>query len=286
MRDAPDMLLNGTILPAAEARVPVTDRGFRFGDGVFETIRLHKGVPYQWEAHLARLSAGLVALKIDFALDWQKHARALLNHNAATEGFLRLSVTRGSGSRGYLPTEDATPTWLIETLPPSPAPSEPCRLVLSSITKPPLSSLPTNQKIAQGLNSTLALLDATERGGDDALQLSADERLCEAASANLFWIEGNTLYTPTLETGCLAGTTRARILELAKLDRVEVNASLGSLRNADAVFLTNSRVGVWPVASLAPQGWEFNTTHPAITTLREALDADRDAHTTNNREVW
>ena len=74
--------INGQFMPAGQATINVADRGFRFGDGVFETIRLVEGVPYQWEAHLARLNAGLAALRITPPnADWQAAAHQLIQKN-------------------------------------------------------------------------------------------------------------------------------------------------------------------------------------------------------------
>lgn len=268
--------LNGEFVPADKARVPVTDRGFRFGDGVFETIRLEQGRPYQWQLHLARLQAGLAALRITApAIDWRRVADELIQRNAATQGFLRLTVTRGSGSKGYVPDAGIVPFWVMEYLPPALETTSPCKLWVSSIQRSPLSVLPTNSKLNHGIGSTLALLDARDNGGDEALMLSSSGKLCEAASANLFWVKDGTLYTPALSTGCLDGTTRAAVLRLAPLPTQEVVAEIDALATADAVFLTNTRAGIWPVSTLIPEGWEYDAAHPCIAELRVRLASDR-----------
>lgn len=275
--------LNGVLLPAAEALLPVADRGFRFGDGVFETISVHHGVPYQWEAHMARLATGLEVLRVSLpAVDWQAHARALLHQHQAVEGTLRLSVSRGVGSRGYLP-EDATPNWVIEYLPVRPLPTAPAQLWLSQTARTPL---PGNHKLAQGLSSVLALMEAQDHGCEEALQLTPNRLVSCAASANLFWIKGKALFTPSLATHCLAGTTRAAILRLSPLPVHACEAELEVLSSADAVFLSNSRYGVWPVAALAPAGLTFAADHPLIAQLAQLLVADRDAYSQTHHALW
>ena len=268
--------LNGIFLPAEEARIPVADRGFRFGDGVFETIRLEAGVAYQWQLHLSRMFAGLATLRITPPdINWHAIARELIARNQAKSGFLRISVSRGSGSRGYLPDADITPTWIIEYLPPVDLPKKPFTLWLSATLRPPLAALPVNHKLAHGIGSTLALLDARDHGCEEALMLSSEGMLCETASANLFWVRGDTLFTPALSNGCLAGTTRATILRLTPIACREVSSELATLQSAEAVFISNTRLGIWPIAALAPNGWKFDTQHHVIGELIARLNADR-----------
>ena len=280
--------LNGRYVLASRAAVPVTDRGFRFGDGVFETIRLTQGVPYRWEAHITRLTEGLTALRIPAPkTDLAVTARRLIRKNKTGEGFLRIAVSRGTGSRGYLPHPPTAPAnWLIEHLPPTPVPQQPYRLWLSTRARIPLQCLPTNAKLAQGLGSTLALLEAQDYACDEALQLSTGGLLCEAASANLFWIKHETLCTPSLETGCLAGVTRETLLRLSPLPTRVLEANIAELQSAEAVFLSNTRLGVWPVHTLQPMGWEWRAEHPIIQQLQQALADDRDVYTAAHRKAW
>lgn len=277
--------LNGAFLSEHEAQLPIADRGFRFGDGVFETLRLHEGVPYQWELHLSRLGAGLAALRITPpTVDWHSIARQLIAKNQARGGFLRLSISRGVGSQGYLPHADIVANWAMEYLPPVAAPHAPFRVYVSSITRPALTALPVNHKLAQGVGSTLALMEARDHGADEALMLSHDGHISEASSGNIFWVSGNQLFTPALSTGCLAGTTRAALMRLAQVH--EVTADMHALLAADAVFITNARLGLWPVALLLPSGTHYEATHPQIQQLAAQLEADREAYATTHAKDW
>ena len=273
MHEKTIICLNGTYVPSDQALIHVSDRGFRFGDGVFETIRLVNGTPYQWPLHLERLAQGLTALRIAMpTVDWKSASQELIQRNRATNGFLRIAISRGMGSRGYLP-DASTPTWVMEYLPPTPMPEKPFRLCLSQWRRAPLHVLPANAKLEQGANSTLALLEAHENNCDEALQLTTDAHLCETASANLFWIKGNTLYTPALTTGCVAGTTRNAVMRLSPLPWNEVHASINALQEADAIFITNARLGVWPIAEIQPLQIHFNI-HPVIAELQQRLTND------------
>lgn len=277
--------LNGRFIPSSEAMLPISDRGFRFGDGVFETIRLDAGVPYQWDMHISRLEAGLAALRITPPkVDWQASARILIKKNEATEGYLRIAVSRGVGSRGYMPDAGITANWAMEILPRSPREKESCTLWLSTLTRPTAQNLLAQFKLAQGIGSTLALLEARDHSTDDALMLSGSGHISEAASGNIFWLKGDMLYTPTLTTGCLMGTTRAAIMRL--FEAKEVNAHIEEFLAAQAAFLSNVRHGIWPIASLMPHAKTFDTRHPRLLEMAAALAADRASYTATHASQW
>ncbi len=281
-------LLNGKLVLASRAAVPVADRGFRFGDGVFETIRVVKSVPYQWEFHLQRLTQSLDAVAITPPeVDWAAQAKKLLQKNRLTHGFLRIAISRGVGSRGYMPFPPEMPChWVMEILPELPMPRKPCRLWLSKRPRIPLVCLPVNSKLAHGLNNTLALLEANAAQCDDALQLTTEGFIAETASANIFWIRDNTLFTPPLDTGCLNGSTRDAIMRLSPLPLRAAMVGISELQQADAVFITNCRVGVWPVTSIEPLGYRFNAKHALVLQLERLLHADITRYTRKHRNRW
>lgn len=251
--------VNGRFVLAHHAVVPITDRGFRLGDGLFETIRVAQGVPFQWNLHEHRLIQGLLALRIaPIKTDIKSIVKKLIHKNKLDSGFVRIAITRGVGSQGYRPSANIHPTLVIETLPLPTSPLKAASCWLSKVTKPALSSLPVHSKIAHGINSTLALLEATDHHCNEALMLSSQGQLCEAASGNIFWFRDDILYTPTLETGCLSGTTREAILRLSPYPVRLVSCGISELHGAHAVFLTNCNWGVLPVVSLEPQGWKWN----------------------------
>jgi branched-subunit amino acid aminotransferase/4-amino-4-deoxychorismate lyase len=254
----PKILINSQFFEHKEALIHVEERGFRFGDGVFETIGIYGGLPYLWHYHQERLEAGLRALRITFdthALLLQ--AMGLLVANRVKEGLLRISISRGVGSRGYLPLQ-SIPTLVMETLPYAQAPKE-AMLWLSSYEKISPRALPTHCKLAQGLNSTLARMEATENNCYDALQRSMHGHIAETSSANIFWLTENVLFTPSLATGALGGTTRRRICELSLYKVEEGEYSVDALRSAEAVIITNAAVGIVAVSGLNPLGLEWQS---------------------------
>ena len=277
--------LNHKLTPASEALVPVTDRGFRFGDGVFETIRVHGGVPYRFEWHMQRLTAGLKAANIVFdSNNLPSECADLLRRNQCGEGLLRIQVTRGSSGSGYLPAE-APPTCLIETMPLTPSPAEPISLYLSSYRRIPATCLPVSAKLAQGMNSTLARMEAHEHGCFEALQLTTSGIIAQCSSSNIFWRKGNTLYTPALDAGVLEGSMRAAILSLYPHTIHETHADMEALAGADAICITNSAWLALPVKQLIPHGLMWESVQLAVT-MRELLEADIDNDTARSSSFW
>lgn len=271
--------LNGAFIPLTDALLHCDERGFRFGDGVFETIPVHYGAPYLLAYHLQRLEAGLNALSITCDLASLPPAiDETIKANRMQEGIIRLSLSRGGDSRGYLPADPAAPpTCLIQPLPlPLPL-SRPISLWLSRWQKPSPLTLPTACKLAQGMNATLARMEAEREGCDEALQLSAEGMVSEASAASLFWIAEDRLHTPPLGTGALAGVTRRRIMENPFCEVVEAAIPVAALASAQAVFLTNASRGVVEVSSLRPLELHWQS-HPLVKRLSNWRTNDIETH--------
>lgn len=252
------VLLDGRLAPETGAQVSIFDRGFLYGDGLFETLRICRGRLPLVRRHLERLESGLRLLRIDLpgggsALADQ--ATRLVKVNSVQDGLLRLQVTRGAGPRGYSPRGATRPTVLLTTHSlPAPAGScpPPVRLITSSHriwSRSPLNRVKSTAKLLH----VLARAEADEAGADDALLLNEDDAVVEASSANLFWIEEGRVLTPPLESGALPGVTRALVLEAAQKTgsvAAEVSCQMPALTRAEAVFLTNSAHGVVEVGFL------------------------------------
>ncbi len=172
------------------------------------------------------------------------------------------TFSRGNGGRGYLPSADATPTCIVETLPPADIPSEPVSLLASTYAKIPASAIPV-YKHCNGLNHTLARMEAAKYECFDALMLGETGYVCETTSANIFWVKNKTLFTPGLECGPMSGSIRAALLEISPYPVKEVRASVATLADADAVFLTNVAWKVLPVAELKPLGLRWHSENAA-----------------------
>ncbi len=253
------IIINDKLINEKRATISVKDRGFRFGDGVFETCLVKAGIIYNFEHHISRLQAGLLAIKIHFDLKKIKpFCYQLLIKNNLKNGFIRIAISRGIGSLGYLPKNNPSPTLVIETIKPNPNKQNPTKLMVSSLEKPSSKALPVAYKLMQGLNSILVKMEAVENNCFDGLILNHKRQICETSSANIFWIKNETLYTPHQDCGCLQGTIRQKIIQLSPIKVKLVKAKLAVLLAAEEVFITNVAIGVLAVKQIDQQ--EFIST--------------------------
>jgi len=253
------VFLNGQFVPEAQATVSVFDRAFLYGDGLFETMRVANGKPFRWWQHLERLRNGgdFLGIKLPFACKTlEPQAQELITRNQMPEALLRLTVSRGVGLRGYSPSGAVQPT-VVMTLHPLPAmPSVGWKLHTSSFRLPagePLAHFKTANKLAQ----ILARAEADAVGADEALLCNTDGHVVEGASSNLFWLEGDTVCTPPLASGILAGVTRAVTLELCaqlRIPTAERQLTTEALRRTEGLFLTLSSLGIVPIRELDGAG--------------------------------
>ncbi len=251
------VFLNGQFLPEAQAVVPVNDRGFLYGDGLFETMRVFNGRPFRMAQHLERMVRGADFLKIKLPLtpkELQKAAEELISKNQMPDSVLRVTLTRGPGERGYSINGSDKPTLVmsLHTCPPL-DPANPTRwaLVSSSIRIPAsdtLSSFKTTSKLVQ----VAARAEAETKDADEALLINTNGEVAEAAGANLFWVYHDKICTTPTGRGVLPGITRAVVLEICQVLGLETNKRVikpEALKNAEAIFLTQSALGIITVSS-------------------------------------
>ncbi len=244
-------IFNHKLIKSEEICISPQDRGFRYGDGVFDALIVSNGRIYQFNWHIERLASGLQAIKINFDVaELKPLCEHLLQTNNVKEGLLRIQITRGISGRGYLPNEKATPTLLIETMAMPVIDKSPISLWQSKYSKISSKALPMKFKLCQGLNSTLARMEAAENNCFDALMLNENNEICETSSANIFWLKNGELYTPSLACGVLEGSIRAAIIRLWQGKLHEVTENIETLKTAQAVFITNVAWKVIAVSEL------------------------------------
>lgn len=250
-----------------KAQLSLQDRGLRYGDGVFETIRVVDGHIPLLKPHLTRLFKSLARLNISLARSTiiQSLKAAELYTNTLS-GVVRLTVTRGSGGRGYLSEANIVPCIILEIYEGYP-------------DKPPTASVHScdirlaNQHQLAGIKTLSALtyvLASEERRGkpfDEGLLFNEDDQLIEATSHNIFIVnKSGSIATPQLNQCGVAGVMRAKVIALLKktsqLMVEETAISKSMLSDSKEVFLTNSVIGVWPVTS-----WydKKNVSTPSVT---------------------
>ncbi|MET0271573.1 MAG: aminotransferase class IV [Phenylobacterium sp.] len=239
--------------------IQADDRGFTLGDGLFETLLAEAGALRDLDAHLDRMAAGCVVLGLP--PPDRVEAEGLMGQ-ALCEGGLtgvraavRLTLTVGSGGRGLDRPEPLQPT-MVATAAPSPKPETPARLVTSTVRRNDQSPAARLKSLAY-LDNVLARAEARAAGADEAVMLNTRGEVACAAAANLFWVADGRLHTPALDCGVLAGIQRGRVIAAAgrlKLPVAEVRAGPDALAAAEAIFLTNSLIGLRPVERLDGRG--------------------------------
>jgi branched-chain amino acid aminotransferase len=249
------IFLNGQFLPETEAVVRVNDRGFMYGDGLFETMRVVNGTPFRMAQHLERMMRGADFLKIKSPFtpkELEKFAAQLIEKNKMPDAILRVMLTRGPGERGYAFNGECKPT-IVMTLHAAPPLENHIQwsLITSSFRIPaadPISSFKTTSKILH----VMARAEAAEKDADEALLINTNGEVAETASGNLFWVYQDKICTVPTGRGVLPGITRAVVLEICQMLGLQVNKRVikpEALRNSEGIFVTQSALGIVPVAS-------------------------------------
>ncbi len=250
------VFVQGKFVPEEQATVSVFDRGFRYGDALFETLLLRNGKTFRWADHWRRFERSANFLKIPLSYTSEglfAVAQALVERNVFADGMLRIHLTRGVGPRGYAPGGDETP-FLIMSL--HQAPGSPPRIAWNLCTSrfritagDPLA----NHKTGNRLLNVCAAMEAQEQGVEEAILLNTNNDVAEASSSNVFWISNGTVGTPPLSAGSLPGVTRKIVLELCEtlaIPHVEQNLHAAALSQMDGVFLTLSSRGIVEAGTL------------------------------------
>jgi len=246
----PDIaFLNGAFLPLAEARVSVEDRGFLFGDGVYEVVRTYGATPFLLDRHLERLERSLAEVRI--APDWGRAdlegwIAVAVERAGYPEAKIYIQVTRGAAPRDHkFPDVPVTTLVTVTPIAPLPAPMQEAGVAVISV--PDLRWGRCDVKSLQLLPNVLARQEAAEAGAFEALLTGPDGVVNEGAGSNLFIVSGGALVTPALGPRILAGVSRAYVLDLARkmgLATQERDLSLAEVYDADEVLLSGTTIEV------------------------------------------
>ena len=250
------VFLNGRFVPVKNAVVPVLDRGFLYGDGLFETLLVRNSHPFRWARHIERLQLGarFLGIPLPFApARLRAFAAELLERNRMPDAILRVTLSRGSGPRGYSPRGADQPVCVMTAHPAPAANGNPLLKLAAASTRLPAGEPLAGFKTCNKLVQILARREAQERGADEAILLNTRGKVAEADSSNVFWIQRGEVRTPPMAAGILGGVTRQAVLEICASFGVpwaERDASPAQLFRADGVFLTSSVRGVAAAGSL------------------------------------
>ncbi len=253
--------LNGRFLPLEEATVSVEDRGFQFGDGVYEVIRVYRGVPFRPHDHFLRFERSARAIAIPCPLsgaEWEALIRDGIARSRCGDGKVYVQLTRGAAPREHAFPEAGRPTFVMTFRDAAGVDASFQRHGIHAVTLPDLRWARCSVKSLNLLPNLLAKQAANEAGAFEAI-LVKDGLVTEGATSNVCLVREGGIVTPSLSERLLAGVTRAVVLELAGQHGIAVDerdVHEGELARADELFLIGTTIEVLPVAQLngAPVG--------------------------------
>ena len=258
MLDVPvQSLINGQ---RAE-RISIRDRGFQYGDGCFETVRVLSNKPILWSAHLKRLkhACKTLQLSVNFEL-LQSEITQLLQDNKTADVILKITVTRGEGGRGYTPPEHANCTRIIQLIDYVAADTRTGARVVVCQHRLSSNSLLGGIKHLNRLDQVIASAQIPA-DFDEGLCLDEQGSVIEGCRSNLLLAIDNQLVTPDLGKSGVEGVMLNYLIDKFKVLDTRVlrkTISLRELKTAGEIFLCNSVFGIWPVAEIENEDWRMN----------------------------
>jgi len=245
------------------AKISVLDRGFSYGDGLFETMRAYRGKVFRLERHLDRFykSASQIYLEIPYSREeLSLIIYETIKKNILQETIIRLTATRGPAEPGLSFQADSSPTLLVNARPINP-PSNGCYKEGVGIATIPSSSVRVSGlreqiKSCNYLSHILMKKMAEDRGAYEAILLNDHGDVCEGTTSNIFIIKEGIIFTPPVSEHVLAGVTRKVVLEIADNQGIEAKEQIFSkqeIYSADEVFLTNTGIEILPVTQVDKQ---------------------------------
>lgn len=248
--------LNGEFLPKDEARVSVLDRGFLFGDGVYEVIPVYGGRLFRLEQHLERLDQSLAGIRLanpHTRLEWRRILEQLVELHGGGDQSVYLQVTRGAAPKREhaFPTE-VHPTVFAMSSPLTPNPPEVAQQGVAAITLEDIRWKHCHIKAVTLLANVLLRQQALDGGAAEAI-LIRDGQVTEGAASNVFIVRAGELLTPPKGPFLLPGITRDLILELAAANGIpyrEAAVTEAELASAAEVWVTSSTREILPVTTL------------------------------------
>ncbi len=255
----PYVHLNGRLLLASKARISALDRGLLYGDGLFETVRTYRGVPFALAEHAARLNNSSHLLGIVLPrIDWRSRIDALLakNEQSKDDCRVRITITRGVGQPGLLPPTESVPTVMLTS---EPVGSHIRRYQQNGVKAILLpfgrEGFLAEHKTLDYLPGVLGRTLAARHQAYEALYVTGTGRVTEGTTSNLFVVRNGRLVTPPIR-GILPGVTRAHVIELAEAAGIPVahqTLTLRSLASIEEAFLTSSTAEVLPLVGIDDQ---------------------------------
>jgi branched-chain amino acid aminotransferase len=257
MQDTKFIFFNGKIIPDTERCISSGDRGFLYGDGIFETLRTYNDEPFKLAEHLERMRCSAEELKISVEYtnaEISENITKLLEKNSIRNAYIRITFSRGEGGSALQMSDCLRSTVLIQIKPFKPYDeklyNEGMCLIVSghrrSTTSPIYSHKTTNL-----LTSILLKEEARKRSAHDSIVLNTDGRVAECIVSNIFMVNNGSVITPSLDTNILPGVTRKTVLDICQNSGIPAREEcfkIETLIKAKEVFITNSLMEIMPVS--------------------------------------
>ncbi|HZS40814.1 MAG TPA: aminotransferase class IV [Polyangia bacterium] len=277
--------IDGAPVEADGARVSVFDRGFLYGDSVYEVFRTCEGRPFKQREHLERLERSAAGLEMTLPPrdEIERAVAETLAAAAEPDAYVRVVVTRGAGELGLDPAMADRPRLIVIVraikLPPPEAYRDGVEVALVGKSRSAPGAVDPSVKSGNYLQSVLAVAMAHRQGAYEAILCDGVGRITEGSSSNFFVVRGRRVATPGLSVGLLEGITRRTVIDLLRADGTavdEVPLWPIDLRSADEAFITSSVRGVLPVVRV--DGAAIAGGRPGAITRRVLDLYDRELH--------
>ena len=254
------VFLNGQFLDINEAKISILDRGFNYGDGLFETMRSYNGRVFKLDLHLNRLLKSAQEIFIDVPYDKEQLKKTIyevIKKNSFKEAIIKLTVTRGVSEPGLSIQYSSRPTLLVYAIQFKPLPKEYFNngvdISLHPFSAIKLSGLTDQIKSCNYLSHIIIKKLAEDQNTFEGIMLNEKDHVCEGTSSNIFIIKNGVLITPPISEYVLEGVTRNVIHEIVNNHNIfskENNFTAKDIESADEVFLTNTGIEVLPVGKV------------------------------------
>jgi len=252
--------LDGELVDQQDAKLSVFDHGVLYGDGVFEGIRVYNGRIFQQEAHVERLFESARKIRLPIEQTRQEIVEAMCETIAAnnmTDGYIRLVVTRGSGTLGLSPFKCPRPTTFVIAdsikMYPQEMYDNGMAVIIAKTVRVSADMLDPRVKSLNYLNNICAKIEAIDAGVAEAIMLNVNGNVAECTGDNIFIVKDGKVITPDTNSGILVGVTRQVVMTLARdmgLEVMEQTVTPEDLRSADECFLTGTAAEVIAVTKI------------------------------------
>jgi len=253
----PIVFVNGLYWPQSRAQVSVLDRGFAYGDGLFETLRAYGGVVFRLEDHLDRCSRSARLIFLELPMTRQELRTVVcetLKRNFLSDAIIRLTVTRGEQEPGLAIAPETSPTVVVHVRPfealPGYSYEKGVRVSLFHNSAPRVGGINCQIKSCNFLSQIVLRERARKEGVFEGIMIDSNKRIADGTTSNIFIVKNGILKTPALSEFVLPGVTRQVVLELAaslNISHEEQDLMVDDVYRADEIFLTNTGIEILPV---------------------------------------